>query len=542
MQALAPEVSDVVSRTQAREISDLTGHDVVVVGAGAAGGLAADLLCEAGLKVLVLDAGWRDPFWKAPVKRLTSMSLSAMATPDIMKIVPRRLLWKGEQLTRMIGRMRQPVQTRCYAWPSAPEGFVDDKRHPYETPDGRPFDWIRVHGLGGRMVVPLHGRQYLRHGPADFAPADGLTPPWPFAPDDLERWYDLVEGRLGLSGGGDHSPHIPDSVTAHKLPLAPFEQAFAEQIRARHPGYEPIQGRFAAPITPLLAAARTGRLSCRTGAVVRHLQRDGEGRVTGVVFHDRATGSLQSVAAPMVFLCASSLESTRILMTTHAEHGGARKDADTDPLGRNLMDHATIKVQGSAPARDWGEVKDEQGRCIYLPRFDTRNGNQSGRGFGVRVYHSHAAGGRSFFVAVADGEMMPRAENGVRLSGRSDALGIPLLEISCRHGPAELALAPEIGRALRELTELCEVTPDQPIADVLEAPGSTIHECGTARMGDDPATSVLNPVNEVWDMPGVRVTDGSCFPSQGIQNPTLTIMAITARACDDAAKNAGRKG
>lgn len=534
MPTVRPEVAAIIEATNRKAPSDLNGHDAIVIGAGAAGGLAADLLTEAGLKVLVLDAGIRRSFWQAPAQRATSSMLAALATPQIVKIVPRGLLWKAERVVRKIGAMQQPVQTRCYAWPSASEDFVDDKRHPYETPDGQAFDWIRVHGVGGRMIVPLHGRQYLRHSASDFQPDDGLSPAWPFAPQELDPFYEQVERRLGLAGGDDHSDAVPDSLLTRKLKLAPWEKALIDTLSTAYPGYHPVQGRFAAPVPALAGAAATGRLACRTGAVARHLETDASGRVTGVVYHDTHTGKLQTANAPIVFLCASSLESTRILLTTRAERASKTATQPNDPLGRYLMDHATIKLEGTAPAINWGEAKEEQGRCVYLPRFDMRQGQSTSRGYGIRLYQSEAAGNRSYFVAAADAEMLPRADNQVRLSTQKNVLGFPMLNISCTHGPAEHAIEQDVQKALAEIAELCHVQPYQPGAPKLATPGSTIHECGSARMGADPATSAVGPFNESWEFPGVRVTDGACFPSQGIQNPTLTILAVTARACQHA--------
>jgi choline dehydrogenase-like flavoprotein len=528
-----PEVAAVIAQTNRADPAAMTGYDAIIVGAGASGGLAADLLCETGLKTLVLDAGHRTGFWRAPARRATFAMLSAMATPQAVKVIPRKLLWKAERMVRKAGAAYQPVQSRCYAWPSAPEDFVDDRTHPYETAEGVQFDWIRVHGVGGRMTVPLHGRQYLRHTATDFRPTDGLSPAWPFRPEELDPFYDLVEKRLELAGTEEDLPTAPASRLSRVLKTAPWERELIDKISSAYPGYRAVLGRFAPPVPALASAAATGRLSCRTGAVARHLETDGKGRVTGVVYHDTLTGKLQTVRAPLVFLCASTLESTRLLLTTRAERGGAGSRTD-DPLGRYLMDHATMRADGTGPAIDWGDEKQEQGRCVYMPRFDLRSGDGSTRGFAMRVFQYEAAGGQSYFTAAADGEMLPRADNQVRLSSRKNALGFPMLHISCTHGPAELELEKKMRKATDEILELCKVTPDASNTFQLHTPGSNIHECGTARMGNDPATSAVGRYNESWEFPGVRVTDGACFPSQGIQNPTLTILAVTARACQQA--------
>ena len=175
-------------------------------------------------------------------------------------------------------------------------------------------------GLAGHRSS-LHGRQYYRLGPRDFRPTDGLSPPWPFEPADLDPWYELVERRLRLSGQADHSRWIPDSVLADTRDPSPAEAAFIQKVVARYPKAEAILGRFAPPMASLAEAAASERLLCRTGAVVRHIELDERGRAAGVVFHDRRSRSLKVSRAPLIFLCASTLESTRILLTSR---GGYR--------------------------------------------------------------------------------------------------------------------------------------------------------------------------------------------------------------------------
>jgi choline dehydrogenase-like flavoprotein len=381
------------------------------------------------------------------------------------------------------------------------------------------------------MVVPLHGRQYYRHGPADWYPSDGRSPAWPFAAGDLDRWYELVETRLALSGGRDSSAFIPDSRLANVRDPSPAETAFISRIKGAHPLAETILGRYAPPYESLVSAARTGRLLCRQGAVARHIDIDAKGRTSGVVFHDRANGSLEHTRAPIVFLCASTLESTRILLSSTNEHLADGPGRASGALGRHLMDHVSIKAEGVAPGLPRGDRPSAQGDCIYLPRFDLRRDGKTGagRGFGVRVYLSPGGQDSSYFVAVADSEMLPRAENAVTLSSRRDVLGFPALRIRCNHSQDELALAGLQREALLEISALAEarlnVLPDRPAV-----PGSSIHEVGTARMGSDPENSVVDPFNECWDARGLFVTDGASLPSIGLQNPTLTIMALTARA------------
>jgi choline dehydrogenase-like flavoprotein len=203
------------------------------------------------------------------------------------------------------------------------------------------------------------------------------------------------------------------------------------------------------------------------------------------------------------------------------------------------MDHIYLKAEGVGPDVESGGDALGPSRCIYLPRFDLRDGATGavGRGFGVRVYQSPHGPGQSYFVAAADSEMLPRPENRVTLSNGRDAFGLRTLRIECRHSDEERARAALLAEALEELAAAAEVRLKDPVGGPW-TPGSAIHESGTARMGDDPAHSALDPHNQCWDVKGLYVTDGSAFPSQGIQNPTLTILALTARACAHAAKPA----
>jgi choline dehydrogenase-like flavoprotein len=204
------------------------------------------------------------------------------------------------------------------------------------------------------------------------------------------------------------------------------------------------------------------------------------------------------------------------------------------------MDHVIVGVEGFVP-RQFEETPLEDGRCLYLPRFDARASARPnpGRGYGIQMYQFPVGGRQIFFVALSYAEMIPRQENRVTLdSHRRDAWGIPILHIDCAYDEPQLVRAREQIQALQELAQLSEVAVTR-IDKVPRPPGSAIHECGTARMGSDPASSVLDANNQCWDARGLYVTDSACFPSQGCQNPTLTILALTARACHHALKGRG---
>lgn len=536
----SPALEAAISAATLDRLQDPRGVDAVVVGAGAAGGMAALRLTGAGLRVLVLDAGWPAGLQEAPLRTLTWSAISAVADPDLQAWLPPRAIEIGRKALKLAGKARQPVQTRCFAWEFAPDAFVDDRDHPYVTEPGTQFDWFRAHQIGGRMIIPGHGWQYYRLSERDLFPDDGLSPKWPLRPGELAPWYDLAEGLLGLSGGGEACARIPSGPMAQVLTPWPAETQAMTRIRERWPGAEAILGRWAPPLPAMDAAAATGRLLCRQGAIVREVEVDAAGQVTGVRWHDREAGGGCSVRAPLVFLCASTLESTRILLCSASAARPEGLGSQSNALGRYLMDHVLVSGQGAGGALPDEPVPHAHGRCLYLPRFDLRAGGEaSGRGHGVQVYRWSLGRGASYFNGVSFAEMTPRAENRVTLDPeRRDAWGAPVLRIECRHSEAELALAKDQSAALAELGEILGVR-WHALADTAAPPGASIHECGTARMGDSPDSSVLDPNNQCWDAKGLYVTDAASFPSQGAQNPTLTILALTARACDHAVRTAG---
>lgn len=536
---IGPALSDAIGRAELETVRRPGTHDAIVVGTGAAGGMAAMLLAEAGLRVLALDAGLRPSWLRAPLRRATGALVRKVADPRLRSYLPAKLIRAGRLALRQAGRVRQPLQRMNFAWDGLPEAFVDDVDCPYSTPDDQPFDWYRARAIGGRMVIPGHGRQYYRLGYDDFAPVDGLSPTWPFEPAELDPWYALVERRLGLSGVRDGLACLPDSEIARTLSPLPAEAALGQAITGRWAGARPVLARYAPPLAGLEQAAATGRLLCRQGAVAREVEVDGQGRACAVTWHDQQSGATQRAEAPIVFLCASALESTRILMLSRSARAPEGLGASSGALGRNLMDHLVLQANGQGPRLVGEPVQPEPGRCVYVPRFDARDAASPppGRGFGVQIYQSSGLPGRSYFTAVAFSEMLPRPENRVSLDPRlRDAWGVPALRIECRRSQADLESVPKMAAALRELAQTAGATLE-PLAADPSTPGSAMHECGTARMGTDPANSVLDPNAQCWDAQGLYVTDGAAFPSQGNQNPTLTILALTARACDHAVRS-----
>ncbi|MEM6412471.1 MAG: GMC family oxidoreductase [Pseudomonadota bacterium] len=510
--------------------------DAIVVGAGAAGGLAAQLLTEAGLNVTVLDAGWTRPFHKRPMHWALSKLSSKAADPRALSFLPSGFVWKGRQVLKLLGSVRQPVQSNCFAWERAPDSFVDDLQNPFCTPEESPFTWLRARQVGGRMTVPGHGRQYYRLSPEELQPADGQSAQWPVTADELAPWYARVEEMIGLNGRCEGHPAVPDSKIKTELTHTRQEQVLCRTLTDHWPELKPVLGRYAPPINTIDAARRTGRMTLQRGAIAKRVIVNSAHQAEGVEWIDARSKEVHITKAPIVFLCASAFESTRILMMSSSAQSAEGLGARSGALGSYIMDHVLVRSDGTGGALEDEPVSMEDGRCIYLPRFDQVFGETGDltRGFGLQLYQSSGRPGSSYFTAVSFGEMIPDEKNRIELDPRRcDAWGIPIPHIICTHTEHERQLAGLQAEALKSIADLMGAKLTQ--SDLTaEPPGMAAHECGGARFGRSPENSVLDSFCESWDARGLFVTDGSVFPSQGTQNPTLTIMALTARACERA--------
>ncbi len=497
--------------------------DAIVVGSGACGGWAAKELTEAGLRVALLEAGPSLPF---------DESLRETAEPSELPPPP-----------------RQQVQAHCYAFNERTRHlFVDDVENPYSHPEGMPFEWIRSRQVGGRLH--LWGRMCLRMSDYDFKAAsrDGVGEDWPISYADLAPFYDRVERFLQVCGTPEGLPQLPDGPFSGAPQLSAGERHFKAAVEARWPERRVTGGRIAlAPSdATLAAAASTGRLSLHPDSVVsRVLSRGGE-RADGVAYVERESGRERELEGRLVFLCASAIESTRVLLNSTGEAHPAGMANSSGALGRYLMDHTYgIGLDGTLSQRTQAPGRRTAFGCL-VPRFRNVGADARDfvRGYGVelQVYTPIAgalgrlrARGRhsgGFFWMRSFGEALPRFENRVSLDPeQTDAWGIPAARIACAYGENERRMAEDQRRALGEMAAAAGFEVDVSCSE-LSPPGLSVHEMGTARMGADPETSVLNSHNQAWDVPNLFVTDGASFTSGGSQNPTLTMMALTARACD----------
>ncbi|MEP7365119.1 MAG: GMC family oxidoreductase [Acidobacteriota bacterium] len=517
-------------------------YDAIVVGSGAAGGWAAKELTRRGLRTLLLEAG---------------------RTLDTQKDFPQP--GGGASKLQILDRVRgalggQEVQARCMSFSEQTRRlFVNDRENPYTTDGGR-FNWYRGRQVGGRLH--LWGRNAVRISDEDLhaASRDGYGPMWPIDYSDLAPWYEQVERFLGVWGSPAGIANLPDGEYAGPLPITQAERRVLDTLAHVWPELPATTARIvrhhAGPLPLTLEAAlQTGLLELRSDAVVSRIETDPQtGLATGLTYLDRRTKEKHTARGRCVVVCASTIESLRILLHSKSARHPAGIGNSTGLLGHGLTDHVFVFRAGPhAPIE--ASLKEDPfdfgaQTGIYIPSF-RNTGAARERGF-LRGYSLLGSVGRIapgwFFMAV--GEMLPRHENCVVLDKRRrDAWGIPLARIRCEHSDNERAMVRDMIGTLEELAgkcglELGQLQGERLIAKAIHrvaaplvytpdgamVPGSAIHESGGAPMGDDPKSSVLNRHNQCWDAPNVYVTDSAAFPTSPFQNPGLTIMALSARA------------
>jgi choline dehydrogenase-like flavoprotein len=546
-------------------------YDAIVVGSGITGGWAAKELTERGLSTLVLEAG-------GPIDP---------AADYTMAVQPWELRHRGR---RDHGRQERerPIQRRCYACDAWSEQFfVRDDENPYTTAPDTEFLWIRSRQVGGRSIV--WGRQVYRWSDLDFEAnaKDGFGVDWPIRYADVEPWYDHVEAFIGVSGQAEGLPHLPDSRFLPPMELNCAERLVKERLERRYANRRLTIGRcailttahngrapchycgtcergcsthsyFSSLAATLPAAAATGRMALRPHSVVHRVLYDGgTGRARGVAVIDALTGEELELEARLVFLCASALESTRLLLLSTSERWPDGLANSSGQVGKNLMDHTMGGgARGTIPGMEDSWVYGRRPNGIYVPRFRNvaeehadflrgyayqggaaRSGWGRGNempGFGADFKHALRRPGPWEFSLYGFGACLPRESNFVALDPeRVDRWGIPVLRIHCRWSGNERAMLEDMSIQAAEMLEAVGTRGVSPFVEE-NPPGLTIHEMGTARMGRDSRTSVLNGWNQAWDVPNLFITDGAAMTSSANQNPSLTYMALTARAANHA--------
>jgi len=555
-----------------------TTYDAIVIGSGMTGGWAAKELTEKGLRTLVLEAG-----------------RSIQPEEDYVEhIPPWEVKFRGMRDRHRL-QEDQPIQSMCYAcdeWSA--KFFVSDKEHPYTTEPGKPFRWIRGRQVGGRSI--MWGRQVYRWSDLDYEAnlRQGIAIDWPIRYADVAPWYDYVEDFMGISGEALGLPELPDSKFLPPMELNCAEMEVRDAM-AKHFGGERVltigrvailtkthRGRaachycgpcergcitrsyFSSVNATLPAAEKTGRMTLRSHSVVHSVSFDARTRrATGVRVIDAKTRATLEFRAKVIFLCASTLESVRILFnsaTSEFSNGLANSSGE---LGHNLMDH--VKGGGATAIIPGNEDRIVIGRRpngIYVPRFRNvrekhgeflrgygfqggghREGWERGMaqtGFGPEFKKSMSQPGPWRFTFQGYGECLPNHNNYAELDKEKvDAWGIPVLKIHCAWGGNEQAIRKDMSIAAAEMLAVAGARGIEPFTDD-DPPGFSIHEMGTARMGRDPKTSVLNCYNQAHDVKNLFITDGGAMVSSSCVNPSLTYMALTARACDCAVQQMKR--
>ena len=516
-------------------------YDVLIVGSGASGGMAAYTLTQKGLKCLLLEAGAAIDFQRQrglkPVYEL-----------------PYRGFGKPGRLSHVL----QANEFNANQW-------VDEQQVPYTHDPKEPYNWVRVRMIGGKSL--FWARMSYRLSDYEFKAKDhdGFGDNWPISYADLALFYDRVDPIFRVSGRKEGLPQLPDGLFVEdRSPDGSVLERIAASGKSRGMTVTKIRrslgnGQFASSTHLLLPAAQaTGNLTIVPNAVVREITTDKKtGKANGVSFVDRQSGRELHAKAKVVVLGASCLESTRILLNSRiANSSGA--------LGHYLHDQFYISngVMGVAPeAKDGKAPRGLFGSAGYIPRFRNLKSKEKNflRGYACDLYPGATPDAKYFPAWGAElqklldshrgaaigttimGEVLPRFENHVKLDPKvTDAWGIPVLNFQCRYTDNEFNMAKD---AVATISEVCHEAGFEVLNgnDKMHPPGYSIHELGTCRMGDNPKTSVLNKWNQSHDIKNLFVVDGSSFVTGGTQNPTMTILALSMRASEYLAEQL-RKG
>jgi choline dehydrogenase-like flavoprotein len=547
--------------------------DAIVVGSGMSGGWAAKELCERGLRTLVIERG-------------RHIEHAADYTDHLPP-------WELDNRGR-VNEDDAKIHYGGFASTANLHFRIKEDEHPYLVAEGKKFRWFRGYHLGGRSL--MWARQSYRWSDQDFEAnaKDGHGVDWPIRYRDLQRWYDHVERFAGVSGSAENLPQLPDSIFQPPMALHAIELDVKEKIERAFPTRNLIIGRCAHLTKPtdeqlelgrgacqyrnfcnrgcsygayfsslsatLPAARRTGNITIVTDAIGHSVIHDpATGRAKGVRVIDANTKEGRTYEARVIFLCASTIGSAQIMLNSTSEDFPTGIANRSDQVGRNLMDH--VSGMGAGGRHPGFEDRYFQGRrpnAFYIPRFRnaTEPTDEFTRGYGFQGGCDRGSWQRGGWEAGVGedfknglrtpgpwtvwlsgfGEMLPNPNNRVTLRAtQKDKWGIPLVHIDCSYGENDLKLAARANADAVEMLEAAGFVDVEARGTEPFEPGRAIHEMGTARMGRDPATSVLNGWNHAHDVPNLFVTDGACMASTACQNPSLTYMAITARAANHAA-------
>jgi len=528
-------------------------HDVIIIGSGAAGGMAAWNLTRQGVNVLVLDAGEkfsRSKFWS--------------------HVKP----WES----------RARIERGDYP----PQITLSTREQPYATKEGQPFDLVRVWGRGGKTNI--WGRVSLRYSDVDFAgpERDGWEIPWPIRYKDVSPYYDKVEQLIGVCGGTDDQDSLPGSKFMLPAPPPRCGERLLQKA-AKNIGISVVAGRravltrehngraachycgacgkgcdvsafFNSTDYLLEPAFKTGKLTVVDNAVVARVLVDDKGLASGVQYFDRRTKEEHKIMGKRVIVAASCVDSTRILLNSKSSAYPNGIGNSSDVIGRYLSEQVRFHMYGFVPELAGAKTQNDDGiggEHIYMPKFNHRDGRKRDylRGYGAQFWNTGAQANASFakdmpgfgldfkkavkkkypaLVALHPyGEVLPRKENRVTVEGTAkDMFGVPIARIEYSIGDNEHKMAKEMYDTAEAILRAAkaEIVPFE--RGKLDVAGSAIHEHGTCRMGADPKRSALNGFCQSHDVKNLFVVDGAAFTTASEKNPTLTILALAWRSTD----------
>lgn len=542
-------------------------YDAIVVGSGISGGWAAKELCEKGLKVLLLDRGRNVAHGDYPT-----------ATKSPWEF-PHRLNLSGAD------KKEHQIQSRHYSYREDNKHFyINDAENPYEEINR--FDWIRGDVVGGRSL--LWARACYRWSDLDFEAniKDGHGVDWPIRYKDIAPWYSYIESFIGVSGNKDAIPVVPDGEYLPPFEMNCVEKEFKRRVETQFQDRKVIMGRtanltkpvkgrgqcqardlchrgcpygayFSTNASTIPAAYATGNLTVRPLSLVnRVLYDEKKQRAYGVEIIDTTTRQTEEFFAKLIFLNAATVATTFLLLNSVSSRFPNGLGNDSDQVGRNLMDHHkglsfSADVEGFEDSYYFGR----RPTSVYIPRFRNVTEQQPhfvrGYHFGANAFRSRPQSQLSLGATYKEeltalgpwqmglyafGECLPYAENRISLNRqKKDQWGRPLLSIDCTFRENERAMHEDVKQTGLEILTAAGFK-NAAVKGSISFPGNANHEMGTARMGHDPKTSVLNAYNQMHAVPNVFITDGSCMSSSSCVNPSATYMALTARACDYAVK------
>lgn len=558
----------------------MTNFDAIVIGSGMSGGWSAKELAENGLNVLVLERGKKI----TPVQDYTDFK-QPWETPHLDQIPQDEI---DEHYPLQIQGVSYALkQSTKHLW-------VKDSEHPYSTPKDKPYHWLRGYHTGGRSL--MWSRQCYRLAPLDFESnkQDGHGVDWPIRYDDLAPWYDYVEEFAGISGSKEGLEQLPDGVFQPPWELTSVEKSAKQKVESTFKTRKIIPARVANLTKPtaqqmalgrgkcqvrnhcrrgcsfgayfssnsatLPAATRTGNCTIVNNAIVESLDYDeNTQRIVGVKVIDAISGVKTVYSSRIVFLNASTIASTLILLQSRSKTFPNGLANHSDQVGRNLMDHVSgAWMTGDIPGFENDYYYGRRPGGIYIPRYAnvTEKDKPYLRGFGYqgRSWREGWSGDRpgigaefkkanqrpgTWKMGIASfGEVLPDENNRVSLdTNKTDKWGLPLAYIDAKMGKNEEIMVKEAQQdayAILKAAGAVNITPTPQDNQHMSVHGNRIHEMGTIRMGRDPKTSVLNGWCQAHDVPNLFVTDGACMPSGGCQNPSLSYMALSARAAHHA--------